>query len=156
MSYYMNMSESSGSHGMFGRIAEERYKQEKKKNDDADKRNEKIQAQYKRAGYEDKIPEDKKKADRYLEDDYKDLATSDKEWRADRNSKTRYNYAKAGTYSKARQYNTDGAYRIRKDYYSREEANKLDGNRKTLHDRINNRAKHECGIFSEVTFLDEI
>ena len=157
MSYYMNMCESSGAHGLFGRIAEERYKQEKKKNDDADKRNEKIQAQYKRAGYEDKIPEDKKKADRSLEKSYKDTAAMDKSLRNapdGRNYvKTPNEYDNTYTVNKHDIHNTDASYRIAKDLATHQNRTAMTSSKAAMHNRINNRVKHECGIFSECSFI---
>ena len=159
MSFYMNMglNESSGSNGLMGRIAQAKYETEKKKNDDHDASVEKKREQYKRAGYEDKAPS---KANRDVEKGYKDLADAEKH---DHDLKRRTGASFANKvqayYDKHDDDNGigDAAYRIKKEYDKREYDNerKMTAKQKELHARINNRAKHECGIFAETCFIDD-
>ena len=152
--FYMNMkvfNESSGNHGLMGRIAKEKYEAEKKRNDDIDnKRN-----RYKKSGYLDKAP---KKPDRSTEKDFKDIAKSDKDMKNDgykdsiKNGQTSYitfyDKYKGGIKNRANCINTQKAKDIADEYVKRREENNSKVNH-AVHDRINNRAKNESvGIFS--------
>ena len=158
--FYMNfgLNESSGSNGLMGRIAQAKYEAEKKKNDEYDATIEKKREQYKRAGYEDKAPA---RANRDEEKAYKDLADNEK-YNDDFKRNTGSSFAnKVQSYSDDSYHDdrcrnmADAAYKIKKEYDHREDKNRMTERQLALHNRINNRAKHECGIFAEAVFIDE-
>ena len=154
--FYMNMkvfNESSGNHGLMGRIAKEKYEAEKKRNDEHDKNIEKKREQYKKAGYEDKAP---MPANRSKEENLKQLYKDDRDNRYSDKTAQVYKkfYADSSLYKKSGYYNDNkAASDIASEYDTRKKENDSKVNHK-LHDRINNRTKHEsAGIFDCLEML---
>lgn len=145
------LDESAGNHGLVGRIALEKYKTEKKKNDERDMEVEKTRKQYIRAGYEDKAPAN---ADRSLENSYKDTYDADKKFRNDRNLDWRYGYARKDPSNKSHTIGTRASKNISLEYDDRMKNNAKKVNNQ-LHDRINKRAQNESttDILNDIDYL---
>ena len=151
--FYMNMrafDESSGEHGLLGRIAKEKYEKEKRENDKED--NSEKRKMYRRAGYEDKLPE----VNRRYEKDLKETMKRDYDKRHPARGKVDIgakDYARSDINSRGRYVDTLSGDNIGYEYYKRSEKNR-DKINSELHDRINNRAKHEsAGIFESVEII---
>ena len=151
--FYMNMrafDESSGEHGLVGRIAKEKYEQEKRKNDKEE--NSEKRKMYRRAGYEDKLPE----LDREYEKELKTTMKKDYDMRHPVRGKVDIdakNYTRSNMYDRGHSIGTRAGDNIGYEYYKRSEENRDKINSK-LHDRINNRTKHEsAGIFESVEII---